>query len=141
MAQTTANARNNVEELVDKAKDKVQETSDTVREAVREVTDDIAETVVAGRDAASDNVRQLRARNRVQTAIDQAADRAHEFADWGISATFDGVDQARETYDRYSRETTTYIRRQPVKSVLLAAGIGAALAALLVGSISSRRGD
>ena len=80
MAQTTANAKNNVEELVDKAKDKVQETSDTVREAVREVTDDIAETVVAGRDAASDNVRQLRARNRVQTAIDQAADRAHEFA-------------------------------------------------------------
>mgnify|MGYP002040603229 CR=1 FL=1 len=51
MAQTTANAKNNVEELVDKAKDKVQETSDTVREAVREVTDDIAETVVAGRDA------------------------------------------------------------------------------------------
>ena len=33
MAQTTANAKNNVEELVDKAKDKVQETSDTVREA------------------------------------------------------------------------------------------------------------
>lgn len=135
-----ANAKTNVEELAGKAKD----VADEAGEAVREVTDDVVETVSSAKselgDKLDDNVRQLRARTRVQSAIDHAADRAHELADWGISTTFDGVEQARRTYDRYSRETTSYIRRQPVKSVLLAAGIGAALAGLLLGSVSRKSG-
>ncbi|KAF1022436.1 MAG: hypothetical protein GAK30_01220 [Paracidovorax wautersii] len=126
-------------ELADKVKDQAKAAVDEARDTIQETVDDVAETVTRGKDKLEGNVRQIRARSRVQSAIDQAADRAHELADWSISATFDGVEQAREAYDHYSRETTRYIRRQPVKSVLVAAGVGAVLASLLVGSISRKR--
>ncbi|MFT4191258.1 MAG: hypothetical protein QM617_07045 [Comamonas sp.] len=134
-----AEAQSKIEDLASEAKSKAAAALDETREAVREVTDDIVETATEAGEAVHSNVRQIRARTRVQSAIDQAADRAHELADWSISATFDGVEQARQAYGRYAQETTTYIRRQPVKSVFLAAGIGAIVAGLLLGR-SSRRG-
>lgn len=130
--------KNQVEELAEKVKDKVKSTVAEARDTAEDVVADVSEAVSRGKDALNGNVRQIRARTRVQSAIDQAADRAHELADWSISATFDSVEQAREAYDHYSRETTRYIRRQPVKSVLVAAGVGAVLASLLIGSLSRK---
>lgn len=81
----------------------------------------------------------------VQTAHDKAVpkierlgDRAEELARHGIDAARQRSAQLREAAHHTQDRTVGYIRAEPVKSVLIAAAIGAALFGLL--SMGSRNG-
>lgn len=62
--------------------------------------------------------------------LNRAADKAGALAMRSAKAVRDGSRQARATARQASERTVTYVRDEPVKSMLIAAATGAALLAL-----------
>lgn len=85
-------------------------------------------------DRAHDKVRDLR--GTVEPAIDRFAARAQDVATRGIHAASDASAKVHKQINHYAEATGRYVAEQPVKSVLIAAVAGAALAALVM---SARR--
>ena len=81
-------------------------------------------------DRAHDKVRDLR--STVEPAIDRFATRAQELANRGIHAASDATAKVQKQINHYADATGKYVAEQPVKSVLIAAAAGAALAALVI---------
>ncbi len=81
-------------------------------------------------DRAQDKVRDLR--GNVEPAIDRLAARAQEAATRGIHAASDASAKVQRQISHYAEATGKYVAEQPVKSVLIAAAAGAALAALVM---------
>ena len=79
-------------------------------------------------DSLSDSANGLR--DHAAPMIDRAADRASALAHKGVDAVRDGSRQVRDQALRASNGTVNYIRDEPVKAVLVAAAVGAALMAL-----------
>ncbi len=90
-------------------------------------------------------------RQQASPLIDRATSQANAMAQRGVDAARDtaqrGVDAARETAQqlreralRASDNTVTYIRDEPVKSMLIAAAVGAGLMAVL-GMLRRDRGS
>lgn len=67
-----------------------------------------------------------------EAAIDRVATRAQDLANRGIHAASDASATAKKQLDQYTQATARYVADQPVKSVLIAAAVGAALAALVI---------
>ena len=72
-------------------------------------------------------------------AIERAGDKARElregmkdFASRGASTMSDAASAAQRQLGQYAQSTTRYVSAQPVKSALIAAAIGAGVAALLL---------
>lgn len=76
-------------------------------------------------------------RGNVEPAIDMLANKAQHLAHQGMDAAAYAKDRAQESFVRYSDATGRYVARQPVRSVLMAAAVGAVLALLLSPSRSS----
>ena len=68
---------------------------------------------------------------RSAAAVDQASAQALGAAQRGVSALRDSSQHMLDRAHRASESTTTYIRDEPVKSMLIAAAAGATLMALL----------
>ena len=66
----------------------------------------------------------------VTPLLNRAADRAGALANRSVNAVREGSRQARARARQASASTVTYVRDEPVKSMLLAAATGAALLAL-----------
>ena len=66
----------------------------------------------------------------VTPLLNRAADRAGALANRSANAVREGSRQARARARQVSASTVTYVRDEPVKSLLLAAATGAALLAL-----------
>ncbi len=81
-------------------------------------------------DRAHDKVRDLR--GNVEPAIDRLAARAQDVATRGIHAASDASAKVQKQINHYAEATGKYVAEQPVKSVLIAAAAGAALAALVM---------
>lgn len=58
-------------------------------------------------------------------------ERANELAHRGMTAVRDGSQQLRESAQRATDTTVEYVKAEPVKAMLVAAAVGAALMALL----------
>lgn len=78
------------------------------------------------------------AMNSAEHALDATKTAAHDTMDTIVRAVDTGIDRVRETSQqvrestaRASESTVSYIRHDPVKSVLIAAATGAALMALV----------
>lgn len=56
----------------------------------------------------------------------------------GLSAVSDGASVAQEQLGRYAGATGRYVSREPVKAALVAAAVGAAVAALMMMARSRR---
>lgn len=67
----------------------------------------------------------------VAPLLNRAADRANELTQRGVDAFRDTSRQVRERAQRASETTVTYIKDEPVKAMLIAAAVGAAVMALL----------
>ncbi len=65
--------------------------------------------------------------NQASTALDQASDLTHR----GVDAVREGAKQVREKAHSLGDHTVSYIKDEPVKSVLIAAAAGATLMGLL----------
>jgi ElaB/YqjD/DUF883 family membrane-anchored ribosome-binding protein len=84
-----------------------------------------------------DKVQQLRA--DAGPALERATDHAAQWARRGAQQVRHGSRQLQAKANYAARETQQYVRDQPVKSVLIAAGIGALVVGLL--SLLARPGS
>lgn len=78
-------------------------------------------------------------RQGVPSALGNAAHQVEDIARRGIERARQASTQVREKVNDASERTVTYIREEPVKSVLIAAAAGAAMAALIGWVARSRR--
>lgn len=115
----------------------LREGATAARELSSDVLQSAEEAVESSRtfannqfDKAHDKVRDLR--GAVEPAIDRFATRAQEFAHRGINAASDASAKVQRQINHYADATGKYVAEQPVKSVLIAAAAGAALAALVI---------
>ena len=74
-----------------------------------------------------------------EEAIERIASRAQDMATRGIHAASDAGAKVQKWVSHYTEATSRYVAEQPVRSVLIAAAAGAALAALVIAA--SRRRD
>ncbi len=81
-------------------------------------------------DAASDKIAV--ARDRAVEALDALTERANHYARRGLDKAVDMQHRARREIERASDATAHYVEEQPLKSVAIPAGIGAAVAAALL---------
>lgn len=79
------------------------------------------------------------ARSQVGPMLDRATEQASALAHRGLDAVRNGSQQLREKAVHATDTTSTYIRNDPIKAVLIAAATGAALMALV--SLLSRSRD
>ena len=77
------------------------------------------------------------ARTSLSASADQLSARAQDLARKGIAAAAETSAQAQKVINRYAHVTSRYVSDQPVKSVLIAAAVGAAVAALVI-ALSNR---
>ncbi|QDL36688.1 hypothetical protein [Rhodoferax sediminis] len=70
---------------------------------------------------------------------DESLDQAQRFARRGMDAASDAGAKAQKTLARYADSTGEYVANQPMKSLLIAAAAGAAIATLLL-SVRHRNG-
>ena len=84
---------------------------------------------------AEDKVRELR--GTVDPLVDMLASRAQKLARQSLDMAAEAKDKAQQSLSRYASVTTHYVSEQPVRSVLIAAAVGAAVA-LLVSSARHR---
>ena len=124
-------------------------TSPTSRDAmpgVRQASDDLLQT--AGKavdstrdyanqalDKAESKVRDLR--GDVDPLVDMLATKAQKQARQSLDMAVEAKEKAQQSLTRYANVTTQYVSEQPVRSVLIAAAVGAAVA-LLVTSLRQR---
>jgi len=85
-------------------------------------------------DRAEEKVHDLR--STIEPAIDRFTTRAQELANRGLHAATDAGAKVQRQFNTYAEVTGKYVAEQPVKSVLIAAAAGAALAALVMAARS-----
>ncbi len=77
--------------------------------------------------------------DRVAAKADATVDNARNLASQAVTAMKSGVATARDQVARANLATREYVRNEPVKSVLIAAAVGAAIAGLAAWWSKSRR--
>ncbi|OGA95076.1 MAG: hypothetical protein A3E79_08160 [Burkholderiales bacterium RIFCSPHIGHO2_12_FULL_61_11] len=121
-------------------------TSNTTREAMpamRRATDDLLQTAGKAMDSTRDyandaldraenKVRELR--GSVDPVVDMLASRAQRLARHSLDLASEAKDRAEQSLKRATRVTTRYVADQPLRSVLIAAAVGAAVALLIASS-------
>ena len=114
--------------------------------AMRKVSDDVLQTASHAVDStrdyanhaldkAEDKVRELR--SNVDPLVDRFSAKAQQLARQSFDMAAEAKDMAQKSLSRYSAVTSQYVSEQPVRSVLIAAAVGAAVA-LLVSSSRQR---
>jgi ElaB/YqjD/DUF883 family membrane-anchored ribosome-binding protein len=88
-------------------------------------------------DKAEDKVRELR--GSVDPIVDQLASKAQKLARQSLDMAAEAKDKAAQQLSRYATVTTQYVSEQPVRSVLIAAAVGAAVALLVSASRNRNR--
>jgi ElaB/YqjD/DUF883 family membrane-anchored ribosome-binding protein len=89
--------------------------------------------------------RSARAGATAQSLADDAYERVRDlrhgvqdFASRGMSAASESAQIAQERLGRYASATGRYVTEQPIKSALIAAAVGAAVAAIVMVARSRR---
>ncbi|MES2936205.1 MAG: hypothetical protein V4864_00900 [Pseudomonadota bacterium] len=71
-------------------------------------------------------------RRYTSEALDRASERARELANRSMSSVSDAASTAQRQISQYAQATGRYVADQPMKSALIAAAVGAAVAALVL---------
>ncbi|MES2400638.1 MAG: hypothetical protein V4573_11685 [Pseudomonadota bacterium] len=88
-------------------------------------------------DRAEDKVRELR--GSVDPMIDALATKAQRLARQSLDIAAEAKEKAQQSLSRYATATSHYVSEQPVRSVLIAAAVGAAVALLISASRNRNR--
>lgn len=112
----------------------VRSMADSAVESTAKALESTREFTHTQLDKAEDTARDLR--HQVENGIDRFAVRAQDMAKHGLHAAADATAKARTQVNHYADATGRYVTEQPVKSVLIAAAVGAGLAALVMSSRS-----
>lgn len=70
-------------------------------------------------------------RSEAEPKLDLLAAKAQKLARQSMDMATDAKDKAQEALSRYSAVTTRYVSEQPMRSVLIAAAVGASVALLV----------
>lgn len=109
-------------ELVDSAGQALESTRSYANEAL---------------DKAETKVRELR--DNIDPVVDMLATKAQKLARHSLDMASEAKDRTQQSLSRAAGATTRYVSDQPVRSVLIAAAVGAAVAWLVSGSRDQRR--
>lgn len=116
----------------DKSANLIDQASRSADQAIR-ATQHAANGVV---DSAANSLQDLR--HHTQPIVERAGEQVSAMAHRGLDRVRDTSHQLRLKVDHASDSTVSYIRHEPVKSVLIAAATGAALMALISLATRSR---
>ena len=110
------------------ASDDAVHTADRTLESTREHANSML-------DKAESKVRELR--GNVDPMVDMLATKAQKLARHSLDLASEAKDRAEQSLKRAAGVTTRYVAEQPVRSIFIAAGVGAAVA-LLVAATRNR---
>jgi ElaB/YqjD/DUF883 family membrane-anchored ribosome-binding protein len=88
-------------------------------------------------DQAEEKLRELR--GTVDPMVDKLAGNAERLARQSMDMAAEAKRKAQESLSRYADVTTRYVAEQPVRSVLIAAAVGAAVALLVSSARNQKR--
>ncbi len=88
-------------------------------------------------DQAEGKIRELR--GSVDPMVDKLADTAQKLARQSMDMATEAKHKAQESLARYTDVTTKYVSEQPLRSVLIAAAVGAAVALLVAAARNNKR--
>lgn len=112
-----------------------RQATDGMLQSAGTAVDSTRDYASQGLDKAEDKVRELR--GSVDPLVDMLASRAQKLARQSLDMAAEAKEKAQQSLTRYANATTHYVSEQPVRSVLIAAAVGAAVA-LLVSSARNR---
>ncbi|MDW5443861.1 hypothetical protein [Polaromonas sp. SM01] len=95
----------------------------------RHLSDQVLNGAEHAVDQAESKLRQLR--GSVDPMVDKLATQAQKLARQSLDMAAEASERAQQSMHRYANATTRYVANEPVKSVLIAATVGAAVAWLL----------
>jgi ElaB/YqjD/DUF883 family membrane-anchored ribosome-binding protein len=109
-----------------------------------EVSRDVTESAERTRHFASDALAQAESKARelrdsVDPMIDMLAEKAQKLARQSKDMASQARHKTQESLTRYADVTTKYVADQPVRSVIIAAAVGAAVALLVASSRNRNR--
>jgi len=104
--------------------------------AKREASAEMLQTAGTAMDLAENKVRSLR--GNIDPVVDKLASKAQQLALQSLDLAGEAKDRTQQSLSRAAGATTRYVSEQPLRSVLIAAAVGAAVA-LLVSSSRHRR--
>lgn len=107
----------------------IRQVSDNVLENAGHGLDVTRERAHEAFDKAQSKLRQLR--GNVDPVVDMLASRAQKMAQQSLDLASEAKDRAEHSLKRAAAGTTRYVSEQPVRSILIAAGVGAAVALLV----------
>lgn len=110
------------------ASDDILQTADKAVSSTREYANNAL-------DKAESKVRELR--GNVDPMVDMLATKAQKLARHSLDLASEAKERAEQSLKRAAGVTTRYVSEQPVRSILIAAGVGAVVA-LLVSSTRHR---
>ncbi|MDO9277328.1 MAG: hypothetical protein Q7U05_02025 [Polaromonas sp.] len=123
-------------------------TSNSAAQTARNTRDDALQATVQATeltrsyakealDQAEGKIRELR--GSVDPMVDKLADTAQKLARQSMDMATEAKHKAQESLARYSDVTTKYVTEQPMRSVLIAAAVGAAVALLVTAVRNNKR--
>lgn len=110
------------EQMVDMAADKADQSVSSAKRIANETLDHLQDGIARVREGVPSAV--ARTASQVEEIARRSAERARELRD-----------DVSHKVERATDQTVGYIKDEPVKAILIAAGVGAALA-LIIGSLS-----
>ena len=129
MNSTTSNIAHEVVPAIRNASNGMLQGADDAVHATRDYANQAL-------DKAENKVRELR--GDVDPLVDMLASKAQKLARQSLDMAAEAKDKAQQSLSRYASATTHYVAEQPMRSVLIAAGVGAVVA-LLVASLRHRK--
>ncbi|MFC5521187.1 hypothetical protein [Polaromonas jejuensis] len=106
--------------------------TNTPAQAAREASNELLQTTGNAVDKAGNQVHELR--GRVDPVVDMLTSKAQQLARHSLDLAAEAKDRAQQSLNRAAGVTTRYVSEQPVRSVLIAAAVGAAVALLVASS-------
>lgn len=128
-------ASNNSRDIARDAMPAVRKASDDMLQTASNVVDSTRDYANHALDKAEDKVREFR--SNVDPLVDRLSAKAQQLARQSLDMAAEAKEMAQKSLSRYSAVTSQYVSEQPVRSVLIAAAVGAAVA-LLVSSARNR---
>ncbi len=122
---TTSNMARDAVPAMRKASDAMLESAGKTLESTREHANQVLEK-------AENKVRELR--GSVDPMVDMLASKAQKMARQSLDMASEAKERAEKSLKHAAEATTRYVSEQPMRSVLMAAAVGAAVALLVSAS-------
>lgn len=120
---------NTTEKMARDAMPTIRKASDDLLKNVGSAMDSTREHANDALNKAENKVRELR--GEVDPMVDMLATKAQKLARYSLDLASEAKDQAEQTLKQAAGATTRYVSEQPVRSILMAAAVGAGVALLV----------